>query len=211
MRLPRRAALVLVAALIVATGCQTDSPSSEASASPGASAGEGQSPGGSPAADLGISEALRSAVGLDAINRHLDALFAAATAGDGTRASGVEGYTGSQEYVVEVLTEAGYEVTLDEFTFPYFAETAEPRVTIVGGESFAGGEHLRALIFSRSGEFEAPVVTVGTDDQGIVTGSGAASGRTGPTSRPGPSPSPAPGRASGSRWWSRPRTRGPPR
>ena len=147
-------------------------PSPEPSGSPEASAGAGESPGGSPAADLGISEALRSAVDSDAIGDHLDELFAVATAGDGTRASGVEGYTGSQEYVVEVLTEAGYEVTLDEFTFPYFAETAEPRVTVVGGESFAGGEHLRALIFSRSGEFEAPIVTVGTDDQGNVTGSG---------------------------------------
>ena len=161
-----------VAAVVVADGVPDRFPVARAQRSPEASAGAGESPGGSPAADLGISEALRSAVDSDAIGDHLDELFAAATAGDGTRASGVEGYTGSQEYVVEVLTEAGYEVTLDEFTFPYFAETAEPRVTVVGGESFAGGEHLRALIFSRSGEFEAPIVTVGTDDQGNVTGSG---------------------------------------
>ncbi|RPH34915.1 MAG: hypothetical protein EHM90_05285, partial [Chloroflexi bacterium] len=172
-RRPRpRSALALLAVLVLASACQTDSPSPGSSASPGTSAGAGGSPGGSPAAGLAISEALRSAVGAEAIRDHLDELFAAANAGDGTRASGLEGYAGSQEYVVEVLTEAGYEVTLDEFQFPFFAETAEPRVSIVGGETFAGGEHLRALIFSRSGEFEAPIVTVGTDEEGGVTGSG---------------------------------------
>ena len=167
-----RSVLAVLAVLVLATACRTDTPSPAPSASPGTSATAGESPGGSPAANLEVSEALRSAVGADAIRDHLDELFAAANAGDGTRASGVEGYSASQAYVVEVLTEAGYEVTLDEFQFPYFAETAEPRISIVGGASFAGGEHLRALIFSRSGQFEAPVVTVGTDDEGNVIGSG---------------------------------------
>jgi hypothetical protein len=119
-----------------------------------------------------VSAALREAVGSVAIREHLDALFAAAEAGDGTRASGQDGYTGSREYVVEQLTAAGYEVTIDEFTFPYFTETAEPRVTVVGGATFAGGDHLRALIFSRSGEFEAPIVTVAVDSEGEPIGSG---------------------------------------
>jgi Zn-dependent M28 family amino/carboxypeptidase len=168
-RRARPASFLLVALVVV--GCQTDAPAPTGSAppSPGDSTA---SPGSGAAADLSVSAALREAVGSEAIREHLDALFAAAEAGDGTRASGQDGYTGSREYVVEQLTAAGYEVTIDEFTFPYFTETAEPRVTVVGGASFTGGDHLRALIFSRSGEFEAPIVPVAVDAAGEPIGSG---------------------------------------
>jgi Zn-dependent M28 family amino/carboxypeptidase len=77
--------------------------------------------------------------------------------------------------VVDTLTEAGYEITIDEFTFPYFSETAEPRVAIDGGATFAGGDHLRALIFSRSGDLAAPVVMVAVSADGEPTGSGGCS------------------------------------
>jgi Zn-dependent M28 family amino/carboxypeptidase len=170
-RVARPAALLLLTALVILAGCQTDTPAPTESA-PGSSVIPEPSAGASGAADLAASEALRAAVGSAAILDHLDVLFDAAEAGDGTRASGLEGYTGSQEYVVEQLTDAGYEVTVDEFTFPYFTETAEPRVTVVGGATFTGSDHLRALIFSRSGEFEAPIVTVAVDDDGEPIGSG---------------------------------------
>ncbi len=137
---------------------------------PSAEATAGASSAGS--VDLAVSEALRDAVGTDAIRDHLDELFAAAQAGDGTRASGTEGYTGSQAYVEEVLTAAGYEVTIDEFTFPYFTETATPELSVVGGPTFSGGDHLRALIFSRSGDLEAPVVAVAVDEDGRPIRSG---------------------------------------
>jgi Zn-dependent M28 family amino/carboxypeptidase len=45
-------------------------------------------------------------------------------------------------------------------------------VTVVGGPTFAGGEHLRALIYSRSGDIEAPIVTVSVGDEGQPIGSG---------------------------------------
>ena len=113
---------------------------------------------------------------MEAIQGHLDALFDAAQDGDGTRASGTEGYAVSQAYVTQVLTEAGYEVTTDEFTFPYFNETAPPSLTVVDGPTFSGGDHLRALIFSRSGDFEAPIVAVQLDDEGMPIGSGGCEG-----------------------------------
>jgi Zn-dependent M28 family amino/carboxypeptidase len=160
-----------MAALLVVAGCQTDEPAPTGSA-PESPRDSGSSAAPSGTADLAVSEDLRAAVGSEAILEHLDALLAAAEAGDGTRASGLDGYTGSRDYVVDQLTDAGYEVTVDEFTFPFFTETAEPRVTVVGGATFAGGDHLRALIFSRSGELEAPIVAVAVNDDGQPIGSG---------------------------------------
>ncbi|HEY7451036.1 MAG TPA: M20/M25/M40 family metallo-hydrolase [Candidatus Limnocylindria bacterium] len=166
----QRAAVAMLAVLTAVTACSTSSPSPSTAAS---SEPSGAAPSGSvPAADLEISQALRDAVEPDAIQAHLDELFAAAQAGDGTRASGTDGYTGSQAYVAETLTDAGFEVTIDEFTFPYFNELSPPSVTVVGGPTFTGGDHLRALIFSRSGEFEAPIVAVAIDDDGMPIGSG---------------------------------------
>jgi Zn-dependent M28 family amino/carboxypeptidase len=170
-RLTRPGSLLFLAAILVVAGCQTDSPAPSGSA-PASPDGSNPSPASSASADLSASEALRAAVGSAAIGEHLEALFDAAEAGDGSRASGVEGYSGSRQYVVEQLTAAGYEITLDEFTFPFFSETAEPRVTIVGGATFAGGDHLRPLIFSRSGEFEAPIETVAVTADGEPIDSG---------------------------------------
>ena len=39
--------------------------------------------------------------------------------------------------MADALTDAGYEVTIDEFTFPYFNETAPPELTVMGGPSFS--------------------------------------------------------------------------
>ena len=85
------------------------------------------------------------------------------------------------EYDAAALSDAGYEVTIDEFTFPYFNETAPLELTVVGGATFVGGEHLRALIFSRSGNLEAPVVTVAPTRMADLSVRGGASGRTGRT------------------------------
>jgi Zn-dependent M28 family amino/carboxypeptidase len=170
-RTARRGVPIFLAVLLVVAGCQTDSPAPTGSA-PASPGGSGSFPAPSGAADLAISEALRAAVEPGAIREHLEELYAMAGAGDGTRASGVSGYTASESYVDEVLNAAGYTVTIDEFTFPFFAETGEPRVTVVGGATFSGGDHLRPLIFSRSGDFEAPIVAVAVDDEGEPLGSG---------------------------------------
>lgn len=164
--LPR---IVLFVAVTLATACSPASPSPEPTASAPASA-DGSAGGAS--ADLTVSEALREAVTAEAIQAHLEELNAIAVAGDGTRASGTDGYTRSQEYMSDALTAAGYDVTIDEFTFPYFNEVSPPEISVVGGVSFSGDEHLRALIYSRSGDLQAPIVTVGVDEEGQVSGSG---------------------------------------
>ena len=163
-----RLACGLLAALLLAAACQADT----ASPRPGPSSGESPSASpGRPAADLTISEALRAAVEPAGIRQHLDQLLEIAEANDGIRAAGTPGYAASVSYVADELRAAGYAVTVDEFTFPFFIETA-PAELAVNGQTFVGADHLHALIFSASGDITAPVVAVAVSDDGRPIGSG---------------------------------------
>ena len=67
---------------------------------------------------------LLGCVTLEGVREHQAAFQAIADANDdpsypGTRAAGTEGYADSVEYVAGLLEDAGYEVTLDEFTFEF--------------------------------------------------------------------------------------------
>src|SRR5918993_2972834 len=69
---------------------------------------------------------LREAVTADAIMDHLAELQLIADENGGTRASGTPGYEASVEYVAGLLEEAGYEVTIQDFTFNSFRELSAP-------------------------------------------------------------------------------------
>lgn len=69
---------------------------------------------------------LRDAVTVNGIRKHLEAFQAIADDNGGTRASGTPGYNSSAGYVASLMTNAGYAVTRQSFTFPYFQETASP-------------------------------------------------------------------------------------
>ncbi|HZB31692.1 MAG TPA: M28 family metallopeptidase [Streptosporangiaceae bacterium] len=56
--------------------------------------------------------------------RHLQAMQAIADANGGTRASGTPGYAASRDYVAGKLKQAGYNVTIQPFEFPFFAENS---------------------------------------------------------------------------------------
>ncbi|RDI64030.1 M28 family metallopeptidase [Nocardia pseudobrasiliensis] len=56
------------------------------------------------------------------IKRHLQQLQAIAKANGGTRAAGTPGFDASREYVADKLRRAGYQVSLQEFDFPFFRE-----------------------------------------------------------------------------------------
>lgn len=152
-----------LAAVLLVSACQAGSGSPQ--------------PTGTPAtaqpvvADLTMSEDLRVAVESEAIHAHLDQLYAFAQANNGIRAAGTRGHDLSVRYVADLLDDAGYEVTLDEFTFPFFTETAPSELTVVGGPTFAGGDHLRAMIFSASGDVTAPIVAVALNPDGSTVGS----------------------------------------
>jgi Zn-dependent M28 family amino/carboxypeptidase len=70
------------------------------------------------------SKALRKAVTVKNILDHERALQAIADANGGTRASGTPGYDASAAYVAGKLRGAGYKVTKQSFTFPFFSENA---------------------------------------------------------------------------------------
>jgi len=168
-RLPRLAVAALLGLLVFAA-CRPDSGTPSPSARP-SSGGSPSASSGAPAADLTISEELRAAVAPDGIQQHLDELQEIAEANDGIRAAGTAGYTASVSYVADELRAAGYEVIVDEFTFPFFIETAPAQLS-ANDQTFVGADHLHALIFSASGDITAPVVAVAVSDDGQPIGSG---------------------------------------
>jgi Zn-dependent M28 family amino/carboxypeptidase len=67
---------------------------------------------------------LRSAVTVGGIMAHQRVFQRIANQNDGTRASGMPGYDASAAYVKQVLKKAGYRVTEQTFTFPFYRELA---------------------------------------------------------------------------------------
>ena len=65
---------------------------------------------------------LRNAVTVGGILSHERVLQRIANQNGGTRASGTPGYEASADYVAGRLRAAGYTVTEQEFTFPFYQE-----------------------------------------------------------------------------------------
>ena len=61
---------------------------------------------------------------VNGILQHERAFQRIANNNGGTRASGTSGYDASARYVARKLRQAGYEVTVQEFTFPFFEDLA---------------------------------------------------------------------------------------
>jgi Zn-dependent M28 family amino/carboxypeptidase len=108
--------------------------------------------------------ALRNAVTVAGIMEHEQALQAIANANGGTRASGTPGYAASVDYVADLLTEAGYEVTIQNFTYDQFVLNSsafervspDPKTYVEGLD----GEY-SPMDYSGSGDFTAPLVAAG--------------------------------------------------
>jgi Zn-dependent M28 family amino/carboxypeptidase len=65
---------------------------------------------------------LRNAVTVNGILQHERALQVIANNNGGTRASGTDGYLASTDYVMRTLRRAGYSVSRQKFTFPFYNE-----------------------------------------------------------------------------------------
>src|SRR5918999_2149061 len=65
-----------------------------------------------------------NSISAPSVMRHLQAMQAIADANGGTRASGTPGYAASRDYVAGKLKQAGYNVTIQPFEFPFFAENS---------------------------------------------------------------------------------------
>jgi Iap family predicted aminopeptidase len=90
------------------------------------------------------------------LREHLRALQEIAEANGGNRAAGTPGDEASVEYVAEQLREAGWRVSLEPVSFPYFDERSPPRL-----DDLREGEEFRTLSYSGSGRVEAPVRRLG--------------------------------------------------
>ena len=65
---------------------------------------------------------LREAVTVEGVRAHQAAFQAAADANGGIRESSTPGYFASVDYVADKMVDAGYEVTIQEFDYPFFEE-----------------------------------------------------------------------------------------
>lgn len=68
------------------------------------------------------TETLRSAVTVEGVRSHQLAFQDFADANGGTRAATTVGYDASATYVAQMMLDAGYDVSIEPFDFPYFEE-----------------------------------------------------------------------------------------
>jgi opacity protein-like surface antigen len=108
---------------------------------------------------------LRADVRVDRIMHHLSRLQAIADANGGTRASGLPGFTASQEYVVGQLQDQGYNVTVQPFDFPFFRELATPQFGRVSPDpqEFVANVDFFTMTYSGSGSANAQIIPIDTD------------------------------------------------
>ena len=95
------------------------------------------------------STRLQQALTVEGILTHERAFQGIANRNEGTRASGTRGYGRSVDYVARKLRQAGYQVRLQPFPFPFFQETGTPTLvrlspqprTYQAGTEFATGTY----------------------------------------------------------------------
>ncbi|MEU4426942.1 M20/M25/M40 family metallo-hydrolase [Actinoplanes sp. NPDC024001] len=102
------------------------------------------------------SKRLRAAVTVPGVMEHLHAFQRIADRNEDTRASGTPGYDASAAYVKSVLRRAGYRVTEQKFTFPFYRELAPAQLTRVSPAGPAYETH--TFDYSGSGDVTGQVV-----------------------------------------------------
>ena len=108
------------------------------------------------------TSALRDAVAAKNIQDHLKAFQAIADANDDTRASGTPGYDASADYVAELLKNAGYTVTRQEFQYELFRELSPSVLDPVSPDLPAYTDHEDFIVmeYSGAGDVTAPLIGV---------------------------------------------------
>jgi len=110
---------------------------------------------------------LLECVTVDGVREHQAAFQAIADANNGIRTSGTPGYDQSVDYVVERMTAAGYEVTVQDFQFQTFISLSPPVLEQIS--PFFQTIPNNIMSYSGSGDNTAPVSTVSA-----ITGCNAA-------------------------------------
>ena len=126
------------------------------------------------------SSTLRTAVTAEGIKAHMQALQDIADANGGTRASGTPGYDASLLYVKELLEGTGYyDVTVQDFLFDSFHETADPVFERVSPDpkTFANPDEFLTMDYSDTGDVTGKLVP--TNDIVIPPGAEASTSNSG--------------------------------
>jgi Zn-dependent M28 family amino/carboxypeptidase len=123
-----------------------------------------------PAAAVDTSQ-LRADVRVDRIMHHLSRLQQIADQNGGTRASGLPGFTASEQYVAGQLADQGYIVTVQPFQFAFFRETATPTFERTSSPTrvFTPDVDFFTMTYSGSGNTTARIVPVDTTGQPTTT------------------------------------------
>ncbi|PPI83161.1 aminopeptidase [Marinobacter maroccanus] len=102
---------------------------------------------------------LREAVTLDGVRSHQAAFQQAADENGGTREASSPGYQASVDYVVDRMTSAGYDVTIQEFDYPFFEENAPAILEQTSPDAIAyeyfGTNGFATMTYSGSGDVSA--------------------------------------------------------
>ncbi len=96
---------------------------------------------GSPASEMDASAQLRQAVSVEGIMAHEQNLQNIADANGGTRASGTPGYDASADYVADQLRAAGYDVTIQPFTFQISGGRTRTTSNVIAETSTGNAAH----------------------------------------------------------------------
>ena len=122
---------------------------------------------------------LRAATTVDGVMAHEQKFQEIADANGGTRASGTAGYDASAAYVAGQLGAAGYKVTPQPFTFPYFSENEPAQFQRLSPdpETFTQGDDFFTMKYSGSGDVSGQLVP--TNDVQIPPGPTANSSTSG--------------------------------
>ena len=117
----------------------------------------GDSRSAQPRSALDLSSQLRSAVTVDGIMEHERRFQEIADEHGGNRAAGTPGYDASAAYVAGELREAGYEVTVQRFRFPFYGVVEPARLERrgTGARKYARGEDFVLMEYSGSGAANA--------------------------------------------------------
>ncbi len=108
------------------------------------------------------TEELRDAVTSEAIMEHLTELDEIAAANGGTRAAGTPGYDASAAYVADLLTAAGYNVTIQTFSYDQFRQNSESILEQVTPDpvTYTDGVDFFIMTYSGSADVTAQVEAV---------------------------------------------------
>lgn len=132
------------------------------------------------AAPAPTSASIREAVTVGGVLQHERVFQRIANRNDGSRASGTPGYDASAAYVFKRLEAAGYNVRLQEFTFPKFTENApaqltqdSPVPTEYETESFeySGSGTVTGQLFTNDDTQVPPPAEAGTTESGCEASS----------------------------------------